>query len=79
MRERVQSPLPELRPLGPPSVEVFPAAAEAKLEMNGEGMIWFEVGSIGSEDVKLQRMKRALFDQGLDVENAEVWSTFLAV
>ena len=34
-----QSPLPVLRPLAPPSVELFPAAAEAKLEVNGEGII----------------------------------------
>ena len=34
-----QSPLPALRPLSPPSVEVFPTAAEAKLEVNGEGII----------------------------------------
>ena len=34
-----QSPLPVLRPLAAPSVEVLPAAAEAKLEGNGEGMI----------------------------------------
>ena len=34
-----QSPLPVFRPLSPPSVDVFPAAAEAKLEVNGEGMI----------------------------------------
>ena len=34
-----QSPLPAFRPLSPPSVDVFPAAAEAKLEVNGEGII----------------------------------------
>ena len=28
-----------LRPLAPPSVDMFPAAAEAKLEVKGEGMI----------------------------------------
>ena len=28
-----------LRPLGPPSLAELPAAAEAKLEMNGEGII----------------------------------------
>jgi len=34
-----QSPLPVFRPLGPLSLLEFPAAAEAKLEVNGEGMI----------------------------------------
>ena len=34
-----QSPLPVLRPLAPDSVGVLPAAAEAKVEGNGEGMI----------------------------------------
>lgn len=65
-----QSPLPEFRPLGPPSVDVFPAAAEAKLEVNGEGMIVVRSESIGSKDFKVQRMKQALFDQGLDVDNS---------
>ena len=37
-RDTYQSPLPVFRPLAPPSMDVFPAAAEAKLEVNGEGM-----------------------------------------
>ena len=34
-----QSPLPVFRPLAPPSVDVLPAAADAKLEVNGEGIV----------------------------------------
>ena len=33
-----QSPLPVFRPLGTPSLGAFPAAAEAKFDVNGEGM-----------------------------------------
>lgn len=32
------SPLPEIRPLALPSLLALPAAAEAKLEVKGEGM-----------------------------------------
>lgn len=38
-QDTYQSPLPAFRPLGAPSVDVLPAAAEAKLEVNGEGII----------------------------------------
>lgn len=49
-----QSPLPVFRPLTPPSVDVFPAAAEAKLEANGEGMMGkFEVATVEAEDVRM--------------------------
>ena len=37
-----QSPLPVFRPLEIPSLLMFPAAVEAKLAVNGEGMaLWY--------------------------------------
>ncbi len=37
-----QSPLPVFRPLELPSLLMFPAAVEAKLAVNGEGMVlWY--------------------------------------
>ena len=37
-----QSPLPSPRPRPFASLVELPAAAEAKLDVNGEGMLWFE-------------------------------------
>ena len=55
-----------LRPLDPPSVDVFPAAAEAKLEVNGEGIIvGFEAVFRGPGDLRLQHNRQVLLIEGL--------------
>jgi len=54
------SPLPVFRPLEAVSLAVFPAAAEAKLEVKGEGMLVY-----GNCKVPRMRWSRSCFDRGL--------------
>ncbi len=62
-----QSPLPVLRPLAPPSIDVLPAAAEAKLDVNGEGMnVISEVASgVGVEILKCSKLSKLFCLSGL--------------
>ena len=61
-----QSPLPVLRPLAPPSLDVFPAAAEAKLEVNGEGIIFdLEFALLGPEECQSARNRASSLNEGL--------------
>ena len=47
------SPLPEARPLGFPSLLALPAAAEAKLDVKGEGMVQGKSRSSEPRDITL--------------------------
>lgn len=61
-----QSPLPVLRPLGNPSLLTLPAAAEAKLDVNGEGM--FVRDSVFFENVVEEARQRYGKFEGAQVE-----------
>lgn len=72
-----QSPLAVFRPLAPPSVDVLPAAAEAKLEVNGEGIIMFLKGQVFEQKIsKCSRLSKMYSHERLGGEPRS-WVSFV--
>ena len=59
-----------LRPLTPASLDEFPAAAEAKLEVKGEGMMMgnLRTAALGRQVSENAANRASLFDDGLGRE-----------